>query len=296
MNRYNIQQTVRTPLVVHQQLVTSANFVLAPIRPLDGPPGCGFLVNADVEAANYTEAYVLFLNRLIPLIDVSSVITQCAIHAFATSSHLIYKRTKNSDGLMLFYHAEPTSAVGMMLDRRELADLERVLAHPEHEKDGVAFTYLRQSNIAAAPVFWLATLIMAVEAFAGTTAITRRCRKCDDPSIVSQTDKNALRMILGEDLYKVVYQQGRLRHKLMHGGNIDEMEVARIGERVYRRLVLEYLPEKYGLRSIREIVNPPRSESIECIVTWTKWDSEPDLLEVIKKKDGLPYAPAPLSY
>ena len=293
MNRYNIKKAVRTPVQVFKNLVTSANYALTPVADL---PGCGFLITADVEASSWKEAYGLFLKGIIPIINAGSVITQCAIHSFVSSSHLIYKRNDNPDHVFFFYYAAPTSAVGMMLHDAELADIERILGSDLYEQDAVAISYLRQSNTATGPVFWLSTLLMAAEAFAGTEDVERVCTSCSHVSSYAATNKEALQEMLGSGLYDELYRKGRVRHKLVHGGRVDEAEVARIGEQVYERLILHYLVERYGLKSLREIVNPPRSESIERFATWTTCESEPELSQVVKKREELPYVVEPNGY
>ena len=292
MNTYLIEKRIKTPIHVFRVLEHDGYQLFPPGEGMTE----GFVAKRQVSALDRMTAYGEFMEGLGPILDASSVLTQCAVYAPALGSHLIYRMNDNPDGVFYFYYARESQTVGMHLDIEELADLRAILGHPDWGRDRTAFRYLRQANLATSPLSRLSMLIIAGEALAGTTMVEKQCSNpnCRRPYRYSQTDKAALKRILGEHLYQEIYEA--LRHKLFHGGPVNERHVAEIGALVHVRLLLEHLKTKYSLQSVREIVEPPRNISYEYLARFTRMERTPSLVEVENCHEQLPFVEEPSEY
>jgi hypothetical protein len=139
-------------------------------------------------------------------------------------------------------------------------------------------------------------LIIAVEALAGEGVTKRKCKTCGAIDSYPSVNKDTLRKILGEELYKKLYSS--LRHKLFHGGNVNEGDIVNIGKAVYERIVLGYLAEHYGLTSIKKIVGAPRSFTFEYFGTFVKLQEgeSPSLKLLEDKHEKISSVKVPQSY
>lgn len=273
MNQYHIQQRVPTSINLFEDLSCKA-YRLCPID--QGLRG-GFIVRWDGKADNSVAAYRAFFTGLVPILDAISVVTQCAVQALPMGSFCIYRSNENPKNVVFFHDARETEAVGMILGREELEDVKTLVeAADESEKIGIG--YLAEANRSTSPNFFLAMLVIAVEAFAGKSKATRVCENCGFSKEYPTTDKQALKDICSKELYEPIYRKERLRHKLFHGGKVDGQLVADVARRLHEHLLLSYLKRRHDLHAVREIVAAPRNISYEYSRVFVGLKGKPDLL------------------
>ncbi len=266
MNDYLIQKKIRTPIHPWERAECSGYIIDWFGEPFDYSEEA-LLITKKISAENYKEAFINFINGLSPILNVMSAITQCIIESTMTTSHLIYRLNDNPERILSFYYAGKSKVVGMPFDEDEIEDITRIIKKWTKAEE-IAFLYLREANMAYTATTRLTMLIIAVEALSGEGVTKRECKKCGVIDSYPSVNKGNLRKILGEQLYKKLYSS--LRHKLFHGGKVDERDIVSIGKAVYERVVLGHLAEHYGLKSIKKIVGAPRSFSFEYFGTFVK--------------------------
>ena len=307
MNSYLIHQRIRTPIGLHTEL-DCRGYRLCPIHQnLQG----GFIIKKEVEAENFNDAYKSFASFLAPILDAASVVMQCAITGTRFSSFCIYKQNDNLQHLTYFYYADESDTVGMILRKQELMDIEKIVERiQQNESDRTALGYLRQANFSSGPMFFLAMLVIAVEALAGSEQAERKCQcgrvlKCEcGVSTYQRTNRAEVENILGKELHDELYKKGRLRHKLLHGGAVNEVKVAEAAKQSYERILLEFLKENYQLDSIRKIADAPRNITFESTRFSVALEGRPDLLvgglpdliALEKNRKKLPTVDTPADY
>ncbi len=247
-----MQKRVKTPIYTFDKS-EYREFTFEPYRDNQSLEG-DLLVSRTLEAENGNEAMRKFFTELEPILNAISVLTQTIIFPLPTASHLLYKLENNPDNLFYANIANDSETAGMGLESEVFEDVEKLLniANP------IAFSYLRDAIGTLSSVQQLSMLISAAEAFAGTSKTKGFCKKCGEPYEYSSTDKDKLRLILGDALYKRLYTDG-LRHKLAHGGDFNGEAVAATAGETYSRISLGYLKETYSLSSLEEIHGAPRS-------------------------------------
>lgn len=268
MNRYLIHKKIRTPISLFERVECLGYMIDWYGKPFDGSEEA-LVITKEITGDNYREAFSTFISGLIPIVNIMSVVTQCITESFSATSHIIYKINNNPERIAFFYYAGERDVVGMNVGANEIADIETILAKWT-EEERTAFTYLREANCAFTPTARLAMLVIAAEAFAGESTMNGACKSCGAAYSYPSVNKEAICKILGEELQRYVYVKSRLRHKLFHGGPTDEMEIVKVGDEMYKRIVLGYVVERYGLKAVHEIKNAPRSFSYECFGTFTK--------------------------
>jgi hypothetical protein len=291
MDRYIIQHRIRTTMSMFYELECRGY----QLRPIDQTVWGGILVDKEISAANASEAYKAFFVGLAPVLNAASVVTQCAVSGFHTGSYCIYKLSNNPENLALFYYAEPVETVGTALDKEEIADVRRIIEKIEgNEGDKLGIGYLRQANLASGPLFFLAMLVIAAEAFAGPLIVVGNCSNCQYEYKYSATNRKALESLLGSDVYKALYKGKALRHRLLHGGSVDESHAAKLAMQTYEKL-LDFVKQKYGLHSVRKIVDAPRNTTFMYSRFFIKIEGGVDLIELEDawKNKKIPVAAAP---
>jgi hypothetical protein len=173
----------------------------------------------------------------------------------------------------------------MLLGSEEIEDVRRVLGAGE-ESDHVGVGYLAEANRASSPKFFLAMLVISLEAFAGQTTVKRECEKCGEVSKYQAANRDALIGICGKELYDQIYRTDRLRHKLFHGGKVVTNRVAELAGTLYERLVLDYIKRRHDLSSVRRITAAPRNISYEFSRVFVGLRGEPDLLALEQESDA----------
>jgi len=255
MNKYLIQKKVKTPIEAEGEFEIRG-YKIGPYRE---PYQEDLLVTREIEASNFIEALKTFLFELEPVLDAIAVTAQTMIYPLAMGSVLAYRLNDNPQRVFFAQIANESQIVGMSIGEETIKDAEKILAGNE----AVAMTYLREAINAFSSTHKLAMLISAAEALAGSAKIQSKCKECGATYEYGGTNRDALKQILGEDLYKEIYVETRIRHKLAHGGDAEMPEAVAIGEKMYSRIVLGYLKEKYGLDSLVEIIGAPRGFSFE---------------------------------
>ncbi len=294
MNNYLIQKKIRTPIYPWERAECSSYMIDWFGKPFDYSYEA-ILITKEVVAENYKEAFKEFIVGLFPILNVMSVITQCIIESTMTTSHLIYRLNDNPERILSFYYAGKRKVVGMAFGEDEIEDITRIIKKwTEAEK--IAFLYLREANMAYTATTHLTMLIIAVEALAGEGVTKRKCKTCGAIDSYPSVNKDTLRKILGEELYKKLYDS--LRHKLFHGGKVNEGDIVTIGNAVYERVVLGYFAEHYGLKSVKKIVGAPRSFSYEYFGTFVKLQKGESIsLKLLEDKhEQIPRIDTPQSY
>lgn len=274
-NHYQIQQRVLTAINVFEEL-SCKGYRLCPLN--QGLRG-GFVVRWDGMADNAVAAYRAFLAGLLPILDAISVVTQCAVQALPMASFCVYRTNDNPNNVVFFHDAREVEAVGMPLGKAEIEDVERLIGAAD-ESQRVGIGYLAEASRSPSPMFFLAMLVIAVEAFAGKSTAKRKCEKCGRETEYAATDRLALKEICSKELYDPIYRTAPIRHKLFHGGKVDMQRVADLARELHERLVLYYLKEKHGLLSVRRIVGAPRNISYEFSRAFVECAGEVDLLRL----------------
>ncbi len=289
MNTYIIHKKINTPIRPFREMELMGYKLFLLADPVAQGPAEGFVISKEISATDGNKAYIDFVVGLVPILDAMSVITQCVIHSLASSSYFIYRVNENSNETLFFYYGGEGVTVGMGLDLEEANDIEKIcLTTRENNKERVAFTYLREANYAHTPTAFIAMLIIASEALAGEGKTQGNCKSCNTLYEYPSADKNMLKSIMGQELYEGIYGN-RFRHKLFHGGKIDEVQASDLAAKLYEKIVLEYLPRRFGLKSIRKIVNAPRSFSYEYFGAFIKniGGGVPNIVELEKNHERL---------
>jgi hypothetical protein len=255
MNTYQIQKKIKTPIEAEGSFKIG-DYQIEPYRETYQPD---LLISREVVAENYIEAMKLFLIELEPIINSITVLTQTMVFPLGMGSMIAYRLNDNEDRVFFAQIANQTEIVGMPLMEETVKDAESLL----NAKETIGLTYLREAINAFSATHKLAMLISAAEAFAGTGTTQGKCKKCEEPYEYSSTNKEALREIMGKELYREIYEKTRIRHKLAHGGDAEIPEAVEIGEKLYSRIITGYLKEKYQLESVQEITSAPRGFSFE---------------------------------
>lgn len=253
MNKYLIIKKIPTPLKMYEAIeYRGYNFSYSWEKPSNF-----VVVKKEVDGENYNEAYISFIEELVPVLEAISVLTQCIVDSLSMGSAFIYRLNNNQDKIMYAYLAKQTLPVGMDIEQEVFDDIDKM-----NDLEGsAAISYLRESNSAYTSCHRLSMLITAVEAIAGTGSKSGECSNCHFPYSYPSTDESRLKEILGNDLYKKVY--GSIRHKLFHGSKVDDMLAAQLAGEMYDRIIFGYLKKEKGLNSIHEIKSAPRSFSFE---------------------------------
>lgn len=254
-NKYLIQKKVKTPIEAEGTFEIHG-FRIEPYRE---PFQDDLLITREIEASNGIEALKTFLVELEPVLDSIAVTTQTMVFPLAMGSMLAYRLNDNPNRLFFAQIAEESQIVGMTLTEEAIKDAEKLLTGSE----AVAMTYLREAINAFSSTHKLAMLISAAEALAGSAKVQGKCKECGATYEYPGTNREALKKILGEELYKQIYIETRIRHKLAHGGDAEMPEAVEIAEKMYYRIVLVYLKEKYKLDSLVEISGAPRGFTFE---------------------------------
>jgi|GEM_PF-2848698 hypothetical protein len=251
-NKYLMQKRVKTPIYTFEKS-EFREFTFESYEDSHSHKG-DLLVSRVLEAPDGNHAMRQFFTELEPILNSISILIQTIIFPLPTGSHMLYKLTNNPGNLFYANIASDREIVGMSLESEMFEDVEKLLSIG----NSVALSYLRDAIGTLSSVQQLSMLLSAAEALAGTSKTKGVCKKCGEPYTRSSTDKERLKTILGDELYKKLYTDG-LRHKLAHGGDFDGEAVAETAGKTYSRINLGYLKETYDLSSLQEIHGAPRS-------------------------------------
>lgn len=254
MNRYLIQQKIKTVATLWDKIPYSG-FTFEPFYLQIPAYSKDLLVTKEIEAKDYSEAIKSFQHELIPIIDALAVISQCSFSMLATS-FLVFRLT-NPEEYAFIYFVKGRETTGMSLLNSDFADLDKLIKI----ENKAALFYFRQSINAETAETRLGMLIIAAEALAGATQSSKECPYCKAKlSSYPITDRDKLKEIFGEELYKKLYEKGggALRHKMFHGQKLTDDDIKENIGPVYDR-ILTFLKEQYDLQNVEKIVAAPRS-------------------------------------
>lgn len=230
----------------------------------------------EIKAKTAAEARSKFIVGLMPLIEQFSVVSQCAFRLVA-NTYFIYKLNNNSEKIVYIYYVRSTDPVGLHFDDEEIAQL------PKFKKLSNRSGLLYILEAANTNTFYarLALLIMAAEGLAGEEIKAGRKR----------TNKKFLKEILGDELYKKLYSEDRLRHVLIHG-RLRDIKQQRLFEglsdAVYKK-IREYLRRQFDILLEENVVDPQRSfyGNFQYTANWWKFAKKPvlDLKELEEALD-----------
>ena len=223
-----------------------------------------WIVSKEIEADNSGIARYTFIKDLIPCIERFSTISQCAFRINA-NSYFIFRTTNNPENIIYIYYVKSTPPVGLHFDKEEIEQLDKLLKIPNQK----ACMYIMEATNATTFFTRLTMLIGAVESLAGE--ITK--------GKVVSTDKNELINILGDSLYKKLFDYGTgLRNKLFHGSITDTQIFDGLNDEIYCK-IRTYLRVKYGVEMSETVVQPQRNfhDNFEYTATFEKFNGIPNL-------------------
>ncbi|MCL4366704.1 hypothetical protein M1563_00850 [Patescibacteria group bacterium] len=197
-----------------------------------------------ISANNAGEARYKFITELIPEVEKFSVVSQCAFR-LAANSYFIFKKTHNPENIIYIYYVKGVSHTGLHFDTQEIEQLPKFQSIPN--KNGLF--YIMEAANSMTAITRLTMLLGAAEGFAGEIRANGRVR----------TDQNALKAILGNELYDKLYLYGTgLRHKLIHGNIQNQQLYNGLAEAVYIKIT-EYLKNNFDIQLEQNVVNPQRN-------------------------------------
>ncbi|EKD99966.1 MAG: hypothetical protein ACD_22C00127G0016 [uncultured bacterium] len=236
-----------------------------------------WVATKSIEASNMLDAKRIFFRTLSPHIEKFSAVSQCAFRLFA-NSYFIFKEDNNTDNLIYIYFCKTTGHVGLMFDDEEIQQVCKL----SDSLSNKGFFYLGESTNATTYYTRLTMLIMAVEGFAGENTIKTKNKT------IFKINHKALRAILGEDLYKNLYEPGvGLRNVLFHGKLEDHSKFDGLNERIYEKLTL-LLSKTYDIAFEENVVHPQRNFHENYVYMHNFWTfKETTILDIHKIEDDL---------
>lgn len=260
MKSYTICQKVRTTSLLEKPIAYKGFTFAREDEAKYHKDGDTWLVTANKEANDFIEAYRLYADELIQIVDGLSTLTQCSFSLLATS----YTIQEHSKDYFYFFISKRRQTVGIMADKEVFDDLNRILSD---EMLG-ALQYFRLANNAATIQTRLNMLVQVTEALAGRGTNVIQCSECENDLHCQKckkekheyhsTSKENLKKIMGEDLYTVFYKKPALRHKLSHGSKVDRQMFPKATTQLHDKLI-DFMKQSYGLKSLCQIKSPPRT-------------------------------------
>ncbi len=223
-----------------------------------------WIASKEIEANNSGIARFNFMKELIPCVERFSTVSQCAFRINA-NSYFIFKTTNNPDNIVYIYYVRSTPPVGLHFDDEEIAQLDKLSSIPNQK----ACMYIMEAANATTFFTRLTMLISAAESLAGETVVGKKIT----------TDKNELIKILGNPLYKKLFDYGTgLRNKLFHGSITDTHLFDGLVDETYCK-IRAYLITKYDVQMSEEVVHPQRNfhDNFEYTSTFEKFNGTPTL-------------------
>ncbi len=266
---YSVSQKIRTVATI-DRTIQAVGITLRPFPCKPGKAAQSWAADLTVDAADTWTAVSIARELLIPLLDRLALVTQSAF-SMAAQSYLVRRLTDNQDGTFYMFCARARHPNGMPLwSAEQVADIDALAKAPV-----TALRSFREAAGASTAQGALAALIIAAEALAGAVSKARKCAcggtvvcpGCGKPAMSPFPDQARLETILGTTTYKGLYRGthkgGAVRNKLLHGSAVSTEQILELLQDSYDH-ILAYLRQTYGLRSVRPIVNAPRS--------FTQWE------------------------
>lgn len=251
MHKYQIEHRLKTKAECTQPfIIKDYKFEHWEVKHGEGCLTDYWSVTKDIEANTWSEAYKEFFEGLMPLLSRISFVSQCAMD-IAWQPFLI-ANLDQADNVIFLEYTKDIETCSLMFRERDVENLEKII----DKGDDDFFLFMMHSSNALYIWEKLALLFSAIESLTKGT-LTSTCSKCGDVRTHNGADKEKLKVLLGDDLYKKCWGGGGLRHKLSHGTyptNVD----GDLAEKVYWR-VIKCLNAEYDLDISESVVSPQRS-------------------------------------
>jgi len=208
---------------------------------------CGaWIASKTITATNCVKAFSSFLRNILIPVSKCSVISQCAFRLVG-NSYFIYRENQNSEKVIFICHVYSTGYTGLHFTDHEIMQLPKFNAIPRKQ----ALFFIMEAANASTFYTRLVMLLAATEALVGEIKKGKKV----------ETNKKALRRILGSTLFDKFYAYGTgLRHKLIHG-NLDTKTHRRfngLAKKMYDRL-RDYFKNEFGIQLNERVVHPQRN-------------------------------------
>jgi hypothetical protein len=264
MSTYAVSQKIRTVAHIDRPLHLEG-ITVTPVPKTAGSSGLSWIADLDIDAVDADTALIAAWERIIPLLDKLALISQCAF-SMAAQSYLVRRLTDNPGDIFFMFCARARHPNGMPLwSPEQLDDVQALSNAPE-----IALRNFREAANASMAQSALSALIIASEALAGTVQKVRKCQcggqvacpECGKQASSPFSDEGKLQAILGETAYKELYRgtakRGPVRHKLLHGSGVPTGQILTLLQNAYEHF-LGYMQQTYNLKSVKSMVNAPRS-------------------------------------
>lgn len=249
MNNYKICQKIKS-LVDLFEAEKIDGYTFAPYTDNNG----FWLAEKIITEVNYRKAYEKFISEIEPILDAFSVFEQCSIDLVG-QSFMIQKLNDNESAYIYFYFSRKTDTVSMCYLKEDFDKIRKLI----NNRAEMGLYFMRQVNQTSSAYSRLALLLVVVESLAKDSqkriCDNKDCKNFD--KFYSTTDKDNLKKILGDDLYKKIYSGERpIRNRLFHGRFISREEFVGFLENIYKSII-EYYNLQFDLK-IQDIVMGPR--------------------------------------
>lgn len=264
MNKYKIKQKIKTPANLsffnNDFSYEEFNFCLYDDKERL-PFKREWVTNKIIEADNMIDAINEFRNQLVKVLDLMFVFTQCSFNIIG-QSFLVIKENNNPKNIVYFYYAEEKDPVGMEVTNEfkdEMDKLKKGLGDKIFALSSwhmIAHTMKSRTR--------LFSQIITVESLIDSEKQTTTCNQCNKELICSKcsfkktyssTSKKKLKEILGDKLYKKLYTEDRIRHKLFHGEFVENSKISEVIEPMYGKII-DYFKDEYGVNVPKIKIQP----------------------------------------
>jgi len=219
-------------------------------------------VSKIIHAKNWRDALGLFNDGLWPIIDAVAFHRLSAMSSYGVSTVIV----RDSDPIALAVLMKKSPGVGLSMAGIEAFQHESDEIQRLAEANDPALGHFRSSMLATGANSITFHLLQCAESLAGakpqsfrceSCRKTLKCAECGEKSRPVMSDKQALKRILGDELYEFYYsKQGAnsksYRNMLIHGDYVDEAVLAAKVENLYEALK-DNIKEKHGLQHMRSI-------------------------------------------
>jgi len=222
----------------------------------EGALGNAWIAKKVIDAENVLKAINIFRNKLVPIVEKISFISQCFASA-NLESYLIIKENDNPEHILFLFFSKERKAVPLHFGDSEKEALNKL----NNFKRQAVFKYLNESTNASTYYTRLAMLVISLESIASTM------KKGTGLSVKEYIKQEILK---DDDLYNKLFEKGTgIRNKLFHGQEINITE--NYVERIYRKIV-GYFNNKYNLKINAGVVGPQRNftNNYEAGRAWLK--------------------------
>ncbi len=270
MNTYLIQQKVESYAEIFEHDIFNINGYTFEHWKYDltTPLENAWLVHKTISANNIIQAMNMFRDSLIPILNRASFVSQCGIQ-YQVNSIFVLKTNDNPENIFFMCSLHKSEEVSLCFQTEERESLE-ILMNMDNE---VVFDFLTASNLSMTNHARLVPMILALEALSGEKEAVSNCPHCDkEARRYTSTDKEKIKEILGDDLYKVIYDYKEgLRNKLFHGKLFEAGDGIDYAQKVYEKII-SFFNKKYKTKISEDVVGAPRNGlgKYSLVKVWAK--------------------------